>query len=89
MMQKLFEEEKEANSYNPEHLEEYFRTKIAYEEEIKQARESMRDALKNLIDKYNLPKKEIAIAEQIRKKDADVDLIMDIVSEFNLDLDEE
>ena len=89
MMQKLFEEKEETGSYKPEHLEEYFRTKFAYEEEIKQARESMRDALKDLVDKYNLPKKEIAIAEQIRKKDADVDLIMDIVSEFEIDSEEE
>lgn len=90
MIQKLFEKEEDnVESYDSKHLEEYFRVKSAYEQEIKDARESMRDALKNIIDKYNLPKTEIAIAEQIRKKDANVDLIMDIVSEFDADFDEE
>lgn len=84
-MQKLFEDEKPEVTYTMENLEEYFRTKAAYEEEIKEARESMRDALKNIIDKYNLPKTEIAIAEQIRKKDANIDLINEIVDNIGVD----
>ena len=80
-MLKLFDDETEKNSHEPtaENFKEYFRTKDAYEEEIKQARESMRDALKNIVDKYNLPKKEIAIVEQIRKKEADIELINSII----------
>lgn len=78
-MQKLFEEETQAATYTLENLEEYFRTKSAYEQEIKDARESMRDALKNIVDKYGLPKTEIAIAEQIKKKSANLDLINEIL----------
>mgnify|MGYP001331555281 CR=1 FL=1 len=80
-MQKLFEDEPkdESPSYTLENLEEYFRTKSAYEQEIRDARESMRDALKHIVNKYKLPKTEIAIAEQIRKKEADLELINEIL----------
>jgi len=87
-MQKLFEDEKSV-SYTLENLEEYFRTKSAYEQEIKDARESMRDALKHIVDKYNLPKTEIAIAEQIRKKSADLDLINEIIDNMDVEDDED
>ena len=80
-MLKLFDDKKEASKPDPspENFEEYFRVKDAYEQEIKSARESMRDSLKRIVNKYNLPKKEIAIADQIRKKEADLEVISSIL----------
>jgi len=66
-------------AYSMNDIKEYVKTWVTYEEEIKALRESRNEWSKDFIEKKNIPKKELAQAMSIVKKDLDPDLINNII----------
>lgn len=80
METKLFEEETDSSqAWSIEDVKSYVRQYMVYEEEIKTLQESKREWSKEFIEKKNLPKKELAQALLIVKRDLDKEVISDII----------
>ena len=66
-------------SWTMEKVKEYVKQWAQYEEQIKIIRESRADWSKDFIKNNNLPKKELAQAMQIVKRDLDSEVITEII----------
>ena len=83
METKLFEQEEDTTAanqaWNIEDIKSYVKQYMVYEEEIKTLQESKREWSKEFIEKKNLPKKELAQALLIVKRDLDKEVITEII----------
>ena len=77
---RIMDEETEAQqSWSMEKIKEYVKIFMQYEDQIKTLRESRTDWSKDFIANNNLPKKELAQAMAIVKKDLDPEVISEII----------
>lgn len=78
---KIVEEEntEAQQAWTMEKVKEYVKQWAQYEEQIKIIRESRTDWSKDFIKNNNLPKKELAQAMQIVKRDLDSEVITEII----------
>ena len=73
------ENEEQGQAWTMEKVKEYVKQWAQYEEQIKIIRESRTDWSKDFIKNNNLPKKELAQAMQIVKRDLDSEVITEII----------
>ena len=69
----------QSQAWTMEKVKEYVKAWAEYEEQIKIIRESRSDWSKDFIKNNNLPKKELAQAMQIVKRDLDTEVITEII----------
>mgnify|MGYP001294883102 CR=1 FL=1 len=77
-MIKLFDENKTEEQWTMNDVKEYVKTYFTYEEEIKALQESKREWSKDFLEQKNIPKKELAQAIQIMKKELDTETLFEM-----------
>ena len=84
-MIKLFDDEKTEEQWTMNDVKEYVKTYFTYEEEIKALQESKREWSKDFLERKGIPKKELAQAIQILKKELDTETLFemtDVISDM-------
>jgi len=71
-------EKTNATTCSIEQIRAFVKTLKAYEDEVKEIREKIKETTNDFVDEYGLPKKEVKVAIRMLKGDIDPDVVSEI-----------